>query len=47
MQAAFHNTEVRDVVVTVAAKPPRCQAVVGGASGSVTISSEPPVVERT
>lgn len=44
----FSQTEVRDVIVTVGGKAPLdVNLSVGGASGSVTISSEAPVVETT
>ena len=44
----FSQTEVRDVIVTVGGKAPLdVKLSVGGASGSVTISSEAPVVETT
>ncbi|MFN2517253.1 MAG: carboxypeptidase-like regulatory domain-containing protein, partial [Pyrinomonadaceae bacterium] len=40
----FSQTEVRDVTVTVGGKAPLdVRLAVGGASGSVTISSEAPV----
>ncbi|MEP6819698.1 MAG: TonB-dependent receptor [bacterium] len=42
----FAQAEVRDVVVTVGGKAPLdVRLAVGGASGSVTVSSEAPVVE--
>ena len=44
--SGFSQVEVRDVVVTVGGKSPLdIKLSVGGASGSVTISSEAPVVE--
>jgi outer membrane receptor protein involved in Fe transport len=44
--SGFSQTEVKDVVVTVGGKSPLdVRLSVGGASGSVTISSEAPVVE--
>jgi outer membrane receptor protein involved in Fe transport len=44
----FSQTEVRDVIVTVGGKAPLdVKLSIGGASGSVTISAEAPVVETT
>jgi outer membrane receptor protein involved in Fe transport len=44
--SGFSQTEVKDVVVTVGGKSPLdVRLSVGGASGSVTVSSEAPVVE--
>jgi hypothetical protein len=44
--SGFAQTEVRDVVVTVGGKVPLdVSLAIGGASGSVTVSSEAPIVE--
>ncbi|MGH9928897.1 MAG: TonB-dependent receptor [Pyrinomonadaceae bacterium] len=44
----FSQTELRDVTVTVGSKTPLdLNLSVGGASGSVTVTSEPPVVETS
>lgn len=44
----FATTEAKDVTVTVGSRTPLDLSVtVGGASGSVTITSEPPVVETS
>ena len=46
--SGFATTEAKDVTVTVGGRTPLDLAVtVGGASGSVTITSEPPVVETS
>jgi len=46
--SGFAMTEAKDVTVTVGSRTPLDLAVsVGGASGSVTITSEPPVVETS
>ncbi|HEY6232126.1 MAG TPA: TonB-dependent receptor [Pyrinomonadaceae bacterium] len=46
--SGFATTEAKDVTVTVGSRTPLDLAVsVGGASGSVTITSEPPVVETS
>ena len=44
--SGFAQTEVRDIAVTVGGKSPLdVRLSVGGASGSVTVTSEPPIVE--
>jgi len=46
--SGFAMTEAKDVTVTVGSRTPLDLAVsIGGASGSVTITSEPPVVETS
>jgi hypothetical protein len=46
--SGFSQTEIRDIAVTVGSKTPLdLRLSVGGASGSVTVSSEAPVIETT